>query len=314
MHRRYGYGLRVRSVVAHRQRVVHIDFPLQLRHTCGLHARGNGDPTMRVAAATLVRSTRFGSGATSMRVAIGSGRVEAEAWGPGAEQALEELPDLIGAHDRPELLQPRHPVISELQRRTPGLRIGRTHRVFEAAVPAVLEQKITGNEAWRVFRNLVRTYGEPAPGPLGLWLQPSPEILSQLSYFDLHAIGLERRRAGVIRELARRAPRLERTVRSQPVETDRILAALPGIGPWTRAEVALRASGDPDAVSVGDYHLPSLVSWVLAGEPNGTDERMLELLDEYAGQRGRVVRLLELHGPRVARRGPRMQPRRLETI
>ena len=69
----------------------------------------------------------------------------------------------------------------------------------------------------------------------------------------------------------------------------RALRAFPGIGPWTAAEVGIRAFGDPDAVSVGDFHLPSVVTWALAGERRGTDERMLELLEPYRGQRGRVV-------------------------
>jgi 3-methyladenine DNA glycosylase/8-oxoguanine DNA glycosylase len=87
------------------------------------------------------------------------------------------------------------------------------------------------------------------------------------------------------------------------------LRAFAGIGPWTAAEVGIRALGDPDAVSVGDYHLPNLVCWALAGEPRGTDERMLELLEPYRGQRGRVARLLELSGLRAPRYGSRLEGR-----
>jgi 3-methyladenine DNA glycosylase/8-oxoguanine DNA glycosylase len=82
---------------------------------------------------------------------------------------------------------------------------------------------------------------------------------------------------------------------------------MPGIGPWTAAEVVRLALGDPDAVSVGDFHLPNLVSWLLAGEPRGTDERMLELLAPYAGHRGRVQLLLEASGAHAPRYGPRME-------
>jgi 3-methyladenine DNA glycosylase/8-oxoguanine DNA glycosylase len=66
------------------------------------------------------------------------------------------------------------------------------------------------------------------------------------------------------------------------------------------------AYGDPDVVTVGDYHLPHLVSWALAGEPRGTDERMLELLEPFAGNRGRVVALLALAGLGAPRFGPHM--------
>ena len=90
--------------------------------------------------------------------------------------------------------------------------------------------------------------------------------------------------------------------------------AVPGIGPWTAAEVGVRALGDADAVSVGDFHLPSMVTWALAGEPRGTDERMIELLEPYRGQRGRVLRLLELTGVGPPRRGPRLSRQRFEAF
>ena len=90
--------------------------------------------------------------------------------------------------------------------------------------------------------------------------------------------------------------------------------AVPGIGPWTAAEVAVRALGDDDAVSVGDFHIPNLVAWALAGEPRADDTRMLELLEPYRGRRALVVRLLELGGSMAPRRGPRLSPRRIEGI
>ena len=80
------------------------------------------------------------------------------------------------------------------------------------------------------------------------------------------------------------------------------------------AETARSAFGDPDAVSVGDFHLPNLVSWALAGEPRGDDARMLELLEPFRGQRARVVRLLELWGIRPPRYGPRMSIRSIASI
>jgi len=110
------------------------------------------------------------------------------------------------------------------------------------------------------------------------------------------------------------ARRLEAATDLAPPEAQARLRAIPGVGAWTAAEVAARAWGDPDAVSVGDYHLPSLVAWALAGEPRGTDDRMLELLAPFAGQRGRVIRLLEVSGLTAPRRGPRYAGRRIETI
>ena len=61
-----------------------------------------------------------------------------------------------------------------------------------------------------------------------------------------------------------------------------------------------------DAVSVGDYHLPNVVAWALASEARADDARMLELLEPYRGQRGRVIRLLEASGIGAPRFGPKM--------
>jgi 3-methyladenine DNA glycosylase/8-oxoguanine DNA glycosylase len=73
--------------------------------------------------------------------------------------------------------------------------------------------------------------------------------------------------------------------------------------------VALVALGDPDAVPIGDYHLPHAVGYALEGTPRSSDERMLELLDPYRGHRARVIRLLMVSGIAAPRFGPR-QPLR----
>ena len=190
------------------------------------------------------------------------------------------------------------------------MRIGRTGSVLEALVPAILEQKVTGHEARRTLRGLVARYGEDAPGGFGLRIPPTADVLAGIPYHAFHPLGLERRRAELVRAVAREAPRLERLgaaaggPRADAAAREAAYAGaagVPGIGPWTAAEVGIRAFGDPDAVSVGDYHLPNMVAWVLAGEPRGTDERMLELLEPYRGQRGRVLRVLELAGASAPR-------------
>ena len=115
----------------------------------------------------------------------------------------------------------------------------------------------------------------------------------------------------MIRRAAREATRLERltdlpgTRLEVGMAAAAVLQAIPGIGVWTAAEVTLRALGDPDAVSVNDFHLKNLVSFALAGEPRGTDQRMLDLLEPWRGHRARVVRLLELSGIAAPRYGPR---------
>ena len=204
--------------------------------------------------------------------------------------------------------------MKDLAHRLRGLRIGRTAAVVEALVPAILEQKVTGREAWASWRRMTMMWGEPAPGPLAIRLPPDPAALADLPYFEMHRAGVERRRADLIRYVCSRAGKLEGTTTMERTAALGRLTSIPGIGPWTAAEVAARAWGDADAVSLGDYHLPHLVAWALAREPRADDARMLELLEPYQGQRGRVIRLLEAGAARPPRRGPRMAPRSIRGI
>jgi 3-methyladenine DNA glycosylase/8-oxoguanine DNA glycosylase len=289
---------------------------LSITQVLAPHLRGSGDPTMRISRGEVWRATRTPDGPATIRVTADAGRIRVQAWGDGAERSLDEAPALLGFLDHPEDFQPTTPLLRQLRLRFPGLRLGRSGRVIEALVPAILEQKVTGTEAWRAWRALIRQYGEPAPGPpeLRLRLPPPAERIATIPSWAFHPLGVERRRAETVLRATRLAERLEQLTAGAPGNAYAVLRAIPGIGPWTAAEVGLRALGDPDAVSVGDFHLPHLVSWALAGEPRATDERMLELLAPYAGHRARVVRLLEASGIRAPRYGPRLSPRSIAAI
>jgi 3-methyladenine DNA glycosylase/8-oxoguanine DNA glycosylase len=279
-----------------------------------VHRRGLGDPTIRLGSGAVIRATRTPDGPATIHLRHRGDRVEAEAWGPGAERLLADLPALVGLDDDSSVLRPAHPVVREMAGRLRGLRIGRTGNVMEALVPAIIEQKVTGSEAFRAWRLLVTRHGERAPGPFDLWVPPPPPVIAALPYFAFHPLGVERRRADTVRRVTARADRLADLATLPLRDAYRRMTSFPGVGPWTAAEVALRALGDPDAVSIGDFHLPHLVSWALAGEPRGDDARMLQLLEPYTGQRGRVVRLLEASGMRPPAYGPRLAPRRIEAL
>jgi 3-methyladenine DNA glycosylase/8-oxoguanine DNA glycosylase len=284
--------------------------------------RGTGDPSMRAERPGVWwRATRTPEGPATARYAARNGELDVVAWGPGAQWCLANAPELLGARDQPAGFAPDG-LIARLHHAMPGLRISRSQAVFEALVPSILEQKVAGAEARRSYRQMISAWGTPAPGPpvpvpggpRPLRLPPGPETLAAKPYWEFHRFGIEMRRANVIRRAAAAARMVDRTAELPPAEAHRQLQTLPGVGPWTSAEVALVALGDADAVPVGDYHLPHLVSWALAGEPRGTDDRMLELLAPYAGQRGRVVRLLARSGNWAPRFGPRMPLRSFNRI
>ena len=290
-------------------------------HAVGAPSRRR-DPAYRPGAAGAVWRTSLtpdGPGTLRVSPVAGAGRVPAvvpatlvtgQAWGPGAGWLLDRLPAQLGFHDDRAGFTARHPVVGELALRYEGLRVGRSGRVFEALVPAVLEQKVVGREAHRAWRFLLGKFGDAAPGPApdGMRVFPSPRTWARIPSWDWHRAGVEGVRARTIITAAAVAARLEQALDLDPAEADRRLRSLPGIGPWTSAEIRQRAMGDPDAVSVGDYHLPNAVGWTLARRTTD-DDGMLELLAPYAGHRYRVTRLIELGGSRPPRRGPRMPVR-----
>ena len=268
--------------------------PLDLVRTMAHGRMGSGDPCLRVIGNTVWRATRTPHGLATERLdLIDRHTVNVDAWGPGAEWLLEHAPALCGTQDVPESFRPEQPLLRELAHIHPGLRMGRTDAVFETGLFVTLEQRVATRDAWQSWRLLVRALGEPAPGPLaGLFAPPSPEGIARTPTYVFHRFGIERRRSDVLRRLAVVAARLEETINLSIDAAYARFRAISGVGPWTAARVAMLALGDPDAVFVGDLHLPDLVSSRLAGERRGSDERMLELLEPYRGHRARVVRLL----------------------
>lgn len=280
----------------------------------GIHRVGTGDPTYKVDDAGRVwRGIRTPEGPTTLVVEARTdlGEITGHAWGPGAEWVLDGLPVLLGADDDVSDFEPRHPVLTELWRRYQHLRVGRSARVWEALVPAVLGQLVTGQEAHAGFRMLVFRYGERAPGPgesRKLWIQPDARAVAGVPSWEWLRMHVDPARSRTLVAAARVADALERTVGLEHDEAERRLRTLPGIGEWTAAEIWQRAHGDADAVSFGDYHVAKDVGWALTGAPFD-DEQMRAYLEPWRPHRGRIPTMIALGGLQRPRRGARMAPR-----
>ncbi len=223
---------------------------------------------------------------------------------------------MLGADDDASDFAPLQPTIAAAHKRVPHLRLGRTNRVLEALIPAVLEQRVPGADAFRAWRLLVTKYGTPAPGPAPARMRvpPSPEVWRGIPSWEFHRVNVDPRRARTVVACAHRAASLERLV-SWPVARARdALTSVPGVGVWTAAETAQRAFGDADALSVGDYHVPKMIGWTLLGRPVD-DAVMVELLEPLRPHRHRVVRLLEASGLAFEpRRGARLPVQNIRVL
>jgi len=272
--------------------------------------RGPGDPCFQVGAdGAIWRTTLLDSGSVSARISrAASNAVDCTAWGSGAEEFLDALPAMLGAEDDPSDFAPVDPIVAAAHRRVPHLRLGRTSQVLEALIPAVLEQRVPGADAFRAWRVLVTKFGTPAPGPAPARMRvpPSADAWRHIPSWEFHRANVDPGRARTIVGCARRGPSLERLTSRPAAEAREALTSLPGVGVWTAAETAQRAFGDPDALEVGDYHVCKMIGWTLLGHPID-DAEMVELLEPMRPHRHRVVRLLEASGLAYEpRRGARL--------
>ncbi|WP_134322659.1 DNA-3-methyladenine glycosylase family protein [Cumulibacter soli] len=283
---------------------VPLSFRLDLPRTLGNFRYGAYDPAYAVDEQGIWRAMGTPSGDVTLCSAVAGSELVVRVWGPGASWALERVEALHGLRDDPTEFQPRDQIIVELHRRFAGVRFARTDAVLESLVPAILSQKITGQEALASWRQLLLRFGSPAPGPRRMRVPPSAAVLRSLSDADWHRIGVDRAHRATVRLAAARAQSLEALSARDACDAAAAMQSIRGIGVWTAAEVAERAWGSADHPSFGDYHIASSVGVALTGAPVD-DARMAELLEPYRPHRGRVVRLIELAGIAAARRGPR---------
>ena len=287
-------------------------------HTLAPLRRGPRDPCFRLPGdGSIWRTTLLPSGPVTARITRAApNAAQCAAWGGGAQEFVESVPALLGADDDPSDFAPRDPTVAAAHRRVPHLRLGRTGLVLEALIPAVIEQRVPGADAFRSWRLLVSEYGTPAPGPApsGMRVPPSAEVWRSIPSWEFHRANVDPGRARTVVTCAQRAASLERLVTRPTAQAREALTSLPGVGVWTAAETAQRAFGDADALSVGDYHVPKMIGWTLLGRPVD-DAGMLELLEPMRPHRHRVVRLLEVSGlASEPRRGPRLPVQHIHSM
>lgn len=290
-------------------RTVRPDGPLALGATVGCLRHGAGDPTCRVRSGQwwFGEATPDGPATLSLRQR-GDAAVEAAAWGPGAAWSIDRVPALIGLEDDRSSFVAHDALVAQGLRAHEGWRIAKSRLVVQSLIPAIIEQKVTGKEAFAAHARLVRRFGEPAPGPgaeLGLFVPPAPGDWSRIPSWEWLGAGVDRARSAAAVRASAYAGRLEEIADLPLPQAHSRLRAIPGVGEWTAAEVAQRALGDPDSPSFGDYHMAKNLTWALDGVI-GDDDRARELLAPYAGHRYRAVVYVGLAAGMRPRRGPRM--------
>jgi 3-methyladenine DNA glycosylase/8-oxoguanine DNA glycosylase len=287
-------------------------------HTLAPLRRGPRDPCFQARGdGSIWRTSLLPSGPVAARITRAApDAAQCVAWGAGAQEFVEMLPALLGADDDASDFVPRDPTVAAAHRRVPHLRLGRTGLVLEALIPAIIEQRVPGADAFRSWRLLVSKYGTPPPepAPAGMRVPPSAEVWRNIPSWEFHRANVDPRRAQTVVGCARRAAALQRLVSCPPAQVREALTSLPGVGEWTAAETEQRAFGDADAVSVGDYHIPKMIGWTLLGRPVD-DAEMLELLEPMRPHRHRVVRLLEASGLAYEpRRGARLPVQQISQL
>ncbi len=299
------------SVNGPTRRTVVFDGPVSHRLTLTPLRRGHGDPCYHQSAdGAIWRTSLMDAGPVTARIArAAANAVDCRAWGRGATEFIETVPALLGSEDDPSGFQPAEPTIAAACRRVPNLRLGRTGRMLESLIPAVLEQRVSGMDARRSWRRLVSKFGSPAPGPAPAHMRvpPTGEVWRRIPSWEFHRANVDPGRARTVVACAQRSDSLQRLTQRPVEQAHAALLTLPGVGAWTAAETVQRVFGDADTVSVGDYHLAKMVGWSLLGRPVD-DAAMLRLLEPLRPHRQRAVRLLEVSGlarnPRFGARSP----------
>lgn len=289
------------------ERRIALTRPLDLSRTVGVLRHGAGDPSAKVLHGRWWFGQATPEGDATVSLAMADRECVATAWGPGAGWALEAARDLIGEGDDDSDFVAHHPQAATGRRQLLGWRVTRSRLVTQSLIPAIIEQKVTGKEAFAGHARLIRRFGRPAPGPAAQWglrVPPAPREWAQIPSWEWLRSGIDGARAATAVRASQYAGRVEECADLSLAQAHRRLRGIPGVGEWTAAEVAQRALGDPDSASFGDYHLAKNLTWALTGTV-GDDDLARELLAPYVGHRYRAAVYITAAAGDRPRRGPR---------
>ena len=289
-----------------------VDLPATLRTSLMLP----GDPTVQLHTGRWERATLTPAGPGSIRVEWDPAApppidpdtpdttrlASVTAWGDGGPWLVERVGRMLGLADDVTDFDPTERPLRDVWRRERNRRIAATGTLWHDLAWFIIQQRVTTIDASSNWTQLVRELGDDAPGPVELRTPPTAQTLGRMHYTQFHKFGIERQRAEYLRTAARIADRFADSVDEPFAGIEPKLAAVPGIGPWTRTCLATHTWGEADAVIVGDDGIPSMVTWFLAREERGDDARMLELLEPYRPHRGRVMQMAFASGDKPPRR------------
>ena len=263
--------------------------PFDLHRTFAMQRFGLYDPTASLAPRRLRKAFSTPKGPCVVAIEHDARGVSFSASGDGARDVIDDLEGAFRVDDGGASFAPAHPVLAKLHRALAGLRLVRVPWRFDVAFSIVLQQRVTVREAWQEWRRIATRYGELVEG---LRAFPSAERVAQMDSWRLEELGVDPKRARAAITLARDVARRGSFGWTDVARVRKHLRAVRGVGPWTTEMTLGYGWGDPDAVPLADLHLPHLVAHALAREPRGSDERMVELLEPYRGQRFRAIRLI----------------------
>jgi DNA-3-methyladenine glycosylase II len=164
---------------------------------------------------------------------------------------------------------------------------------YATLVLNILEQQVSLASAHAAYRRLEQRVGKV-----------TPKRLLALSDDSLRAVGFSRQKAAYARGVAQACLAgfdFDAVCAMDDAAAERVLTALPGVGPWTAHVYLMMALGRPDVFPARDLALQIAVqeTWRLRARP-GVDE-MLRRAEAWRPERSSAARLL-WHGY-LARRG-----------